>query len=164
MNLNATSHLFWEDKLLVGHAQMDHEHQSFFHLIDALLAAPDKGIALCLDEVITHATRHFAQEDAWMCKLDFPARQCHMDEHAAVLRSAAGVRLRVHSGDHRAARLFSQELAAWFAPHVQHLDSALATWICKLTWNAKPLVFHRQSRIRAITGIAQLPILGVSPC
>lgn len=154
MNLNAEVPWFWEDKLLVGHAQMDDEHQALFHLIDALLIAPDQGIAACLDEVIAHATQHFAQEDAWMCNLDFPARQCHMDEHAAVLRSAAGVKLRVHAGDHQAARLFSQELAAWFPPHVQHLDSALAAWICKLAWNAKPLVFHRQSRTRAATAIA----------
>lgn len=154
MNSNAESHWFWEDKLLVGHAQMDDEHQAFFHLIDALLIAPDHAIASCLDEVTAHATQHFAQEDAWMCSLDFPARQCHMDEHAAVLRSAAGVRARVHAGDRQAARLFSQELAAWFPPHVQHLDSALAAWICKLAWSAKPLVFHRKSRTHSPTAIA----------
>ena len=154
MNSNAEAHCFWQDKLLVGHKQMDDEHQAFFHLIDALLIAPDQSIAPCLDEVIAHATHHFLQEDEWMCNLDFPARQCHMDEHAAVLRSAAGVKLRVRAGDHQAARLFSQELGAWFPPHVQHLDSALAAWICKLAWNAKPLVFHRQSRARAATAIA----------
>jgi len=154
MNSNAELYCFWQDKLLVGHKQMDDEHQAFFHLIDELLIAPDQSIAPCLEEVIAHATHHFLQEDEWMCNLDFPARQCHMDEHAAVLRSAAGVRLRVHAGDHQAGRLFSQELSAWFPPHVQHLDSALAAWICKLAWNAKPLVFHRPSRTCAATAIA----------
>ncbi|ABM40049.1 bacteriohemerythrin [Polaromonas naphthalenivorans] len=154
MKSSAAVAYFWEDKLLIGHEQMDDEHQAFAHIIQALLKAPDNAIASCLADVIAHATQHFAQEDEWMCNLDFPARQCHMDEHAAVLRSAAGVKLRVHAGDHQAARLFSQELAAWLPPHVQHLDSALAAWICKLAWNAKPLVFHRQSRTRAATAIA----------
>ena len=31
---------------------------------------------------------HFAAEDEWMRETDFPARDCHIDEHAAVLRSA----------------------------------------------------------------------------
>lgn len=154
-NSSAATHCFWEDKLLVGHEQMDDEHQEFVRLIEELLTAPDHAaIASCLEELIVHATKHFAQEDDWMCKLNFPARQCHMDEHAAVLRSAVGVRLRVNAGDYQVVRLFSQELAAWFPPHVQHLDSALATWICKLAWNAKPLVFHRQSRSSATPAIA----------
>ncbi|MDB5742277.1 MAG: hemerythrin-like metal-binding protein [Polaromonas sp.] len=154
MNSSAAVACLWEDRLLVGHEQMDEEHQSFALLIAALQKAPDHALDACLAELIAHATHHFAQEDAWMCKLNFPARQCHMDEHAAVLRSAGGVRLRVHGGDYQSARLFSKELAAWFPPHVQHLDSALASWICKLAWNAKPLVFHRQSRARVATATA----------
>ncbi|MES2362644.1 MAG: hemerythrin domain-containing protein [Pseudomonadota bacterium] len=144
----------FEADLLVGHEQMDEEHYAFALLIEALQKAPDHALDSCLAELIAHATQHFAQEDAWMCNLDFPARQCHMDEHAAVLQSAAGVRRRLQAGEQGAVRLFSKELAAWFPPHVQHLDSALATWMCKLAWNAKPLVFHRTSRARVAPVIA----------
>ncbi len=136
----------WNASWLVGQAQLDGEHQAFVELIAALLAAPEDCLAQCLDEVVSHATAHFGQEDEWMRRTDFPARQCHMDEHAAVLRSAAGVRQLLRNGDGQPARRFATELAAWFAPHVQHLDSALAAWICKQAWNAKPLVFQRRSQ------------------
>ena len=85
-----------------------------------------------------------------MTQLGFPARQCHMDEHSAVLRSASAIQQRMRAGDLAAARVFAQELSAWFPAHVQHLDSALAAWICKSTWNAKPLVFHRRDRMNAV--------------
>ncbi|MFZ4287744.1 bacteriohemerythrin [Variovorax sp. HJSM1_2] len=152
MNSSDTRVFDWRDTWLVGHAQLDEEHQAFAQLLAALLAAPDDSLAVCLDELISHASAHFAEEDAWMRRLNFPAQQCHMDEHAAVLRSALGVRQRLNGGEIQPARRFAAELAAWFPPHVQHLDSALASWICKQAWNAKPLVFH--SRARAVTAAA----------
>lgn len=151
MKFDSTAPFYWDDNLLVGQGQMDDEHKEFVTLIEALLHAPDHAASGCLDVVIHHATHHFAEEDRWMSELDFPARQCHMDEHAAVLRSASAIRRRLSAGDHRAARSFAQQLAAWFPAHVQYLDSALATWICKLTWDAKPLVFRGQGRTHAAT-------------
>ncbi len=40
------------------------------------------------------------------------------------------------------ARRVADELAAWFPPHVQHLDSALTHWLCKLQHGAKPVVLR----------------------
>ncbi|RYX94694.1 MAG: hemerythrin-like metal-binding protein [Comamonadaceae bacterium] len=137
--------------LRVGHARMDDEHDDFLGLVQALLSAPDTELIASLDQLIAHASAHFAQEDTWMCELEFPARKCHMDEHAAVLRSANGVRRRTAAGDLHSARLFARELDSWFAPHVQHLDSALATWICKSNFDARPFVFHPPMRARPIS-------------
>lgn len=136
---------FVSGKQVIGHHQMDKEHEEFARLIQALESAPEQALVSCLDAVINHASAHFGQEDKWMSELKFPARRCHMDEHLAVLRSAYGIRARTQSGDHAAARLFARELSEWFPAHVQHLDSALSTWICKQAWNAQPLAFHRLS-------------------
>lgn len=140
-----------DHQLVVGHSQMDDEHEEFARLVLALEHAPEHSLLSCLEAVITHATTHFAHEDKWMNDLLFPARQCHTDEHSAVLRSAAGIRARAVAGDLAAVRLFAQELGTWFPAHVQHLDSALSTWICKQAWNAQPLAFHRLSRAPGAT-------------
>lgn len=97
-----------------------------------------------------HAQAHFADEDVWMQRLDFPAKDCHQREHQAVLATARGVRRRLQAGEIRPVRQFAAELAAWFPPHVQHLDSALAQWICKHSWDAKPLVLHRRMPVPAM--------------
>lgn len=159
MKTSAVDDFCWNDTWLVGHGLLDDEHQAFAGLITALLAATDDSLASCLDEVIDHASAHFAEEDASMRSLNFPAQQCHMDEHAAVLRSANGVRQRLRGGEAQPARRFATELAAWFPPHVQHLDSALASWICKQAWNAKPLVFHSRAHPRALAATAAAPSL-----
>lgn len=135
----------WKDELLLGNTRMDEEHRTFALLIRSLLDAPDDALAVALDELVVHATQHFEEEDAWMRKLSFPAQACHMQEHAAVLMSAAGVRRRLCDGEFRVVRQFAAELAAWFPPHLQHLDSALAHWICKHAWGGKPLVFRRNA-------------------
>lgn len=141
------------DDLLVGHARMDEDHQVFAVLVQRLLDARDEGLVVALDALIAHATTHFAEEDRHMCTLDFPARECHMQEHSAVLMSAQGVRKRLLAGETQVVRRFAEELDAWFVPHVTHLDSALAHWIGKHTWGAKPLVFRR----RAVPGQARVP-------
>lgn len=135
----------WSDELLLGNARMDEEHRTFALLIGDLLDAPEDTLVIALDELIAHASQHFAEEDVSMRRLNFPGQDCHMQEHAAVLRSAAGVRKRLREGEFHVARQFAAELAAWFPPHVQHLDSALAHWICKRTWGGKPLVFRKNS-------------------
>ena len=134
----------WREALRVGHARIDAEHEEFAGLIQQLCGASDAALAPALEALLVHAQAHFADEDAWMQRLDFPAKDCHQSEHRAVLATAQGVRRRLQAGETRPVRQFAAELAAWFPPHVQHLDSALAQWICKHSWDAKPLVLHRR--------------------
>lgn len=144
MNPQADVGPVWREALRVGHTRIDAEHEEFAGLIQQLCDAPDGGLAAALGALVVHAHAHFAEEDAWMQRLDFPAKECHQREHQAVLASAQGVRRRLQVGETRPVRRFAAELAAWFPPHVQHLDSALAQWICKHSWDAKPLVLHRR--------------------
>lgn len=133
----------WQAELLVGHAPMDHEHELFAQLIDALQQAADADLAPALEALAAHADQHFADEHTAMAETDFPARACHADEHAAVLRSVHGVQRRLEQGDVAVVRRLCIELQSWFPAHVQHLDSALAHWICKLRLGGKPVVLRR---------------------
>ena len=140
----AATDRLWREALRVGHAQIDAEHEDFAHLIDQLQEASDDALAGALDVLVAHARTHFAEEDAWMQRLDFPAKDCHQREHQAVLATARGVCRRLQGGETRPVHQFAAMLADWFPPHVQHLDSALAQWICKHSWGAKPVVLHRR--------------------
>ncbi len=135
--------LQWSDALLLGFAAMDEEHRDFVAALQALQAAGPETVAARLDEFIAHARRHFAAEDAWMNDTGFPPRQCHVDEHAAVLKSLDEVRALVAQGQTGHLPSLVAALADWFPRHAQHLDSALATWMCKQRWNARPVVLRR---------------------
>lgn len=132
--------------ITLGYDPMDAIHAEFEALLAQAADASDAALALQIDALQAHLQAHFDAEDRWMRATDFPARNCHMDEHAAVLRSAGEVRLKLAAGDTALARRFVAELAHWFPGHADYLDSALAHWMCARQYGGKPVVLQRQPR------------------
>ena len=130
--------------IVLGHDEMDEVHAEFEALLAAAGDCSDEDLPGTLDALTSHLQSHFAMEDDWMSRGEFPPRDCHAAEHAAVLKSASEVRPLVAAGNLAVGRSFIRPLAEWFPAHATHLDSALATWICKQRLGAKPLVFHRR--------------------
>jgi hemerythrin len=135
--------LQWSDRLLLGYAAMDDEHRDFVERVRALQQAAPEQVLARLDDFAVHAERHFGAENRWMEETEFPARQCHIDEHAAVLKSVVEVRALVAAGNTGIVRSLADELARWFPGHADYLDSALAAWMAKRRWNAKPVIIRR---------------------
>ena len=135
--------LVWNDSLLLGDPEMDAVHEEFVACIAAVAGATDQGLADAFAQLQRHATSHFEMEDNWMRENDFPARDCHIDEHAAVMASITGVAGQIAAGDMSRARDLAQALADWFPGHADYLDSALAAWMCKRRWGGKPVVIRR---------------------
>ncbi|KAB2968954.1 hemerythrin domain-containing protein [Zoogloea sp.] len=138
--------LTWSDTLLLGFGPMDDTHREFVSLIGAMQAAPVDDLPGLLEALIVHVQAHFAMEDEWMMKTDFPAQACHMNEHAAVLQSVLKTRQRLAEGDIARCRRLAEELADWFPAHADYLDSALAHWLCKRQFGGKPVVLRRNNQ------------------
>ena len=137
-----TDLLTWSESMLIGHPHIDDEHQRLVALIAHLQEASDDDLHLALKGVLNEAQVHFSAENDLMTATGFPPRECHIQEHEAVLATLLGVTERLAQGDHKVVRRLSFELAAWFPAHVQHLDSALSHWLCKLQRGGKPIVLH----------------------
>jgi hemerythrin len=133
----------WEDRYLLGYEAMDDTHREFVALVDALLTAADDALPAALEAFAAHAEAHFAQEDGWMVAEDFPARDCHIDEHAKVLASVNEVREQVAAGEREIVRELALALKDWFPGHADYMDSALSTWMVKRAHAGKPLIFRR---------------------
>lgn len=127
----------------LGYLPMDRIHEELDGLLLRAQTVDDAGLESLLVEVDQHLQGHFAIEDRWMRDTQFPPRDCHMDEHAAVLDSCAGVLALAHAGNLAPARAFLAELARWFPGHADYLDSALAAWMFKREHGGKPVVLHR---------------------
>lgn len=144
--------LTWHDGLLLGYDPLDGVHQEFVQCVSALQQAADADLPAALDALETHLIAHFGQEDRWMEETEFPARECHVNEHAAVLQSVRGVRQRLALGETAVCRRLAQELARWFPGHADYLDSALAHWMCKQRLGGKPVVVRRDIGWRRAMG------------
>lgn len=123
---------------------MDSIHEELEDLLAQTHARPENDWVELLTAIDSHLRRHFAEEDKWMTETDFPPRDCHMDEHAAVLKSSAEVLQLALDGDLGPARSFTAELARWFPGHADYLDSALAAWMCKRRFGGKPVLLLRR--------------------
>ena len=133
----------WDDSYLLGYAPMDETHREFVDALDALLACEDADLAARLEAFQRHAEAHFAEENRWMESTDFPPAQCHIDEHAAVMKSVSWVLDALRQGDVAEGRRLATALADWFPGHAFHLDSALAHWMVKRAYGGKPVVLRR---------------------
>lgn len=124
---------------------MDAVHQEFFEVVSALRHCDEANVGDAIAAFELHARAHFAQEDEWMRDTGFPPRDCHIDEHAAVLASTLEVRAAVESGlaGVALAHDFAAHLLAWFPGHADYLDAALAAWMCKRRYGGKPVVLRR---------------------
>ncbi|MDP2419365.1 MAG: hemerythrin domain-containing protein [Hydrogenophaga sp.] len=134
----------WSDAFLIGFSEMDDTHREFVEVVRSLLDANASSMQQCMQDFIDHAQNHFGEEDVWMRDTDFPAADCHIAEHAEVLRSAHAVLDRAKSGDVATVRRFAEELTRWFPAHADYLDSALAAWMVKRRHGGKPVVLRRQ--------------------
>jgi hemerythrin len=142
--MSSTNKFPWTDAYLLGYVPMDDTHREFVDIVDAMLAASDQDFAGHLDTFLKHAESHFSQERDWMAATDFPAMDCHVDEHNAVLKSVHEVKaLLAAGGDASIGRSLAEELVRWFPGHADYMDASLAQWMVKKRLGGTPVVLRR---------------------
>lgn len=127
----------------LGYAPMDRIHAEFDEMLTSVGAGQPADWVEFLATLDAHLRAHFEAEDRWMRDTAFPAADCHIDEHAAVLKSSTEVLALAREGNVKPAPSFVAELGRWFPGHADYLDSALAAWMCKRQYGGKPVVIHR---------------------
>lgn len=136
----------WSDARLLGFTPMDDVHEEFYVIALRLVTCTEANAARAMDAFEEHALSHFRQEDQWMESSDFPPRDCHIAEHAAVLNSVREVKELLNHGRGGAemVRDFGMYLFEWFPGHADYLDSALAAWMTKRSLGGQPVVLRRK--------------------
>lgn len=143
-----TPPLHWHDQYLLGYTPIDGIHEEFVGLVGRLQTAPDTELSALLDQFAAHCEDHFETENRWMRETDFPPRDCHIDEHAAVLASVREVQALPPEEKIEVIRNLVEALADWFPRHADQLDSALAHWMSKERLGGKPVVLRRGLQLR----------------
>ena len=147
MAANTEERFTWSDQFLIGHDSMDATHREFVRIVGAMLSAPDNELGGLLDTFADHAQRHFEEERQSMLATGFPAAQCHIDEHNAVLASVQEVRALLAGGGQEATcRALARELGRWFPAHTDYMDASLAQWLTKKRTGGIPVVLRRPSK------------------
>jgi hemerythrin len=133
----------WDDRYLIGLQTVDDTHEEFVALVNAMLHATVESIPAMMVQLSHHVEEHFALETRLMEQYEFPARECHIEEHEKVLASVREVSALVADGDTDVAVALAEALADWFPGHSDYMDSALAAWVVKKRSGGAPLVLRR---------------------
>ena len=133
------------DTLQLGHQRLDADHDEFIALAQQLRQAGADNVVAAHDALAAHARAHFALEDSLMAPHDFASKECHVDEHAAVLASFDEVRTVLLQGRTELAARFADRLIAWLPEHVDALDRHLAKFIFFQQTGGAPVLIRRTS-------------------
>jgi len=128
---------------------MDETHHEFVSCVGAMLEASDGALADTLGAFVEHARRHFAEEDSAMRDTAYGSAGCHVDEHAAVLKSAEEVQVALQHGHKHVVRAFAAALADWFPEHARVMDQGLARWLVQRRLGGAPVALRRRVSVPA---------------
>ena len=141
-----------EATLTLGDPRLDRDHAQLQRLAQHLSQTRNRQEVLAaLDALTQHCAAHFATEDQ-----DLRLMQgnddavCHIDEHAAVLKSLAEVKDWVSENEDvvGVANLMQSlcaELQRWLPEHVHYMDSAVAAYRGKNRFGGVPIAFAPRS-------------------
>ena len=119
--------MIFDAEMVLGNPVLDDTHAEFVELLNRLQDAND--VLPILDEMIAHTAAHFALEESWMARINFPAAGCHVSEHNQVIGVIRMVRKRVAGGDTEFVQVLVTELSAWLRIHATTMDYALTNFI-----------------------------------
>lgn len=139
-------------QLHLGDSHLDEQHEKLEFLIAALRDAPAAEAVDRLDALASHAADHFATEDVILRVMKDGNAACHIDEHAAVLRSLQEVREVLTGPDAaegaKAALLqrLGTQLQQWLPEHVQAMDAGVAAHRSKERFGGAPVRLTRPGK------------------
>jgi hemerythrin len=132
----------WCEEYALGHDAMDETHREFVACVDAMLRADNAALGPALEAFAQHARRHFADEDQAMRQTGYGSAGCHIDEHAAVLKSLEEVRAALADRKSHVVRAFARALVDWFPEHARVMDMGLARWLVQRRLGGAPIAIR----------------------
>ena len=117
----------WDNKYSVGISIIDEEHKELIDIINKAVAIKENNcnpeeIREILYEMIKYALKHFATEETYMIKFNFPEYQIHRNEHLDFTDKTFANLNKVIMGDYQVANEILEYLKQWLVNHIQGTD------------------------------------------
>jgi hemerythrin len=124
----------WQDEYSVGVKELDAQHQNMLKLINMLLEGQqDKYDANKMSELISslihHAYIHFATEEVYLVRANFPDIKAHVLEHVGFIMKTLELSLKVKEGTNDNRLELLRYLKRWFSSHILGSDRKFIPYI-----------------------------------
>jgi hemerythrin-like metal-binding protein len=121
--------LRWNEKYLVGHAEIDSQHERLFELVLCLVSARSREMqVLCAKNLFDDVREHFAFENQLMAEDDYPEAEGHLQLHKILLSKLDKM---THEIADRSLNVpkSQMEIVDWLINHMTSADVDLAAFI-----------------------------------
>ncbi len=117
----------WDNKYSVGISIIDEEHKELIDIINKVVAIKENNcnpeeVREVLYEMIKYALKHFATEETYMKKFNFPEFQLHRNEHLDFTDQTFANLNKVIMGDYQVAKEILEYLKQWLVNHIHGTD------------------------------------------
>ena len=115
------------DKYSFGISIIDKEHRKFIDVINKAFVAKEqndnpKEVQKLLKEMTIYSVTHFATEEAYMIKYNYPEYKYHKEEHNDFTMTTLANLRKVIKGDYQITNEILEYLKRWLVNHIQGTD------------------------------------------
>ncbi|MCI4626093.1 MAG: bacteriohemerythrin [Candidatus Magnetoovum sp. WYHC-5] len=123
----------WSKQLSVGVEQIDEQHKELFHRISRLIESSqeDASLAFVFEFLEKYVEVHFALEETYMERYDYPKLSDHENEHTIFWENYAEIRQAYNDSgvtEELTARI-KEHLCDWLVKHILKVDMELGNFL-----------------------------------
>ena len=125
--------ILWDDRLLIGHADIDKQHKRLFAITARIFelgdAATDNVVSDILCELVDYATEHFALEEEILRVIKFPDIAEHIVEHWNFLQQMSVFTDRYERKHNHVMIEIRSYVVDWLWSHISEKDKEYKKYI-----------------------------------
>ncbi|PLX74691.1 MAG: hemerythrin [Desulfuromonas sp.] len=128
--------LVWTEQLSVGYGLIDAQHRELFQRYNSLIEACTEGkgrdeIKSMLDFMVEYVTSHFAEEEEYMDRYDFPESDEHKQQHRKLFEYVQDIytELQQEGASVAVITAINHTMLNWLLRHVKQTDVKLGTFL-----------------------------------
>jgi hemerythrin len=130
--------LEWDARYELGIHEFDEHHKYLIDLLNMTYdgfvgKAEHEELGAVLDALIDYATYHFASEEFWMERHDYPGLLLHREEHAGFCTRVVEIQKDFHQGKTNLSLETLEFLNSWLVNHILKTDAEYGRFAAHLT-------------------------------
>lgn len=126
----------WTDDLSVGVLEIDNQHKELFSRVNGLLDAMGDGQGKQeLENVIgflaEYVVKHFAAEEEYMLRLNYPNYEAHRGQHEAFVDDFAALKQQLETSGASTSLVIeaNRRVVSWLTGHIRKTDKQLGAFM-----------------------------------
>jgi hemerythrin len=124
--MKTMAYMNWDDKFSVGVEEIDAQHKNLIKMVnefyDGVTGDDAKALGGLLNSLIEYAVHHFATEEKYMKKFNYPGTAAHIKEHQSFAEKATDVKMRFDGGKLVLSLEITNFVRDWIVKHVLGTD------------------------------------------